>query len=260
MPAPEGFVDVGFSLEGPTGKASCHGLSIEHFNDDPNKFEPRVKVTDQTGKVVYAARGRAYRVGGPPEPELRMSLVVDRCGDLTGDGVPELMMTERTMGAHCCYTHYVVSMTQPSKQLLMWEKGDAGHGMVPVKWKDGKSWQILSMHLVLPPFDGNAGDPVIGGYAGIPSYPIVFELVGGAYQKRTFQFGKALSRMRQEDRERCKKSKDGCGDNELYDWGMALIIGDWNEEKKAITDNDFRAALERRATAMRSRLRDELGP
>lgn len=123
-PLPPGFVRMLLPLPPSSGPIACGRFRVENVFDDPTRFEPRVVVRDEQGRRVYEARGRRYQLGGPGEPEARMALLVDSCGDLTGDGVPELVMTESTVGAHCCYTHYVVSLTATPRRLLMWEKGD----------------------------------------------------------------------------------------------------------------------------------------
>jgi hypothetical protein len=158
-----------------SGPVACGRFRVENVFDDPTRFEPRVVVRDEQGRRVYEARGRRYQAGGPGEPEARMALLVDSCGDLTGDGVPEIVMTESTVGAHCCYTHYVVSLTPTPRRLLMWEKGDGGFGLRPERLKPGPAWQLVSTHLVYPPFDVDAGDPALS-YAGIPGYLIAAHL------------------------------------------------------------------------------------
>jgi hypothetical protein len=256
LPEPEklplGFVEVPFE----TGEGiACGNLRIEHVFE--GQSPPFVRVWDASGRKLYEAKGRQYSI---EHVAVRMSLTAEVCGDTTGDGIPELLMAERTEGAHCCYTYYVVSMTRPAKRLLMWEKGDGGHGLMPVKLIKGRAWQIRSWELVFPPFDVEAGDPVLS-YATTPAYPIVFELVGDQYVKRTFLFGGALRSMRTEARDACRRAPDSCSWNELDEWGYGLIIGDWDTEKAtAVTDVDLRNRLDARAKQMRSLLRKHLGP
>ncbi len=256
VPEPEklplGFVEVPWE----TGQGiACGALRIENVFETGHP--PFVRVWDRSGNKVYEARGRQYKIEDVP---VRMSLTVESCGDTTGDGVPELMMAERTEGAHCCHTYYVVSMTRPAKRLLMWEKGDGGHGLMPVKLIKGRAWQIRSWELVFPPFDVEAGDPVLS-YATTPAYPILFELVGDQYVKRTFLFGNALRGMRTEGRDSCRRAPDSCWWNELDEWGYGLIIGDWDTEKTtAVPDADLRNRLDARAKQMKTLLRKRLGP
>lgn len=219
-------------------------------------YEPYVVVNDKAGKKLYEAHGR---VGSMGPDKFRMSLVVDICGDLTGDGIPEIIMTERTMGAHCCYTHYVVSLTNPTKRLLMWEKGDSGDGVRPFKIGKGKSYHLLSYDRIFPPFEGKPGEPAVA-YAMVPGYPILFELVGDEYKARTFLLGDALREMRDKEHAECKV-QPGCEISELYEWGLALIIGDWDQQKMTVLpDPEDRKVFDRRSAQMRALLRRRLGP
>ncbi len=256
---PPGFVYVPEPLEDDwKPSVSCGDFVVQNVKpaNMTTVYEPFVVVNDKTGKKVYEAHGRVDSMEGD---KYRRSLVVDICGDLTGDGIPEIIMTEHTMGAHCCYTHYVVSLTNPSKRLLMWEKGDSGDGMKPIKLGKGKSYQLISYDRIFPPFKGEQGEPAVA-YAFVPGYPILFELVGSEYKARTFLFGDALREMREKERAACKTQPD-CETSELYEWGLALIIGDWDKQKATILpDPEDRKAFDRRNTEMRELLRRRLGP
>ena len=166
-------------------------------------------------------------------------LTVDFCGDLTGDGIPELVMTESTMGAHCCYTRYVVSLTNPPKRLLMWEKGDAGTAILPVKYGTGRDWQLEDLAVVWPPFDVDKGDPVLS-YASAPLVPVVFSSsarrISVSPPSPTPQ---AYAKQRDTMKQECAKDPSGCF-GELLIWIDSLVIGDWDNEKKAMKDQDLR--------------------
>ncbi|WP_309571362.1 hypothetical protein [Deinococcus sp.] len=43
---------------------------------------------------------------------------VDWCRDVTGDGVPEVLLAGFSGGAHCCFTHTLHSLTTPPRRLL----------------------------------------------------------------------------------------------------------------------------------------------
>lgn len=237
---------------------ACGDLRIEQVADASSGNEPYVRVKDASGKLVYQAKGRSYSVE-PGAPQQRMSLTVEWCGDLTGDAVPELALSERTMGAHCCYTYYVVSLAVPPKRLLMWEKGDGGHGMLPVKLGPGAVHQVLSWDIIMPPFDVEQGDPVLS-YATTPSFPIVFGLSGGRYVKRTFSFKEGLAKRRAQEREECRSEPQQCRIDELVEWGYGLIIGDWEAEKeRAVPDAALRERLDARSAAMKRLLVQRLG-
>ncbi len=245
--------------------ARCGSLLVENRRGDPQVYEPFVLVTHaSTGKKVYEAHGR--RVAYEPGTVSHMALTASACGDLTGDGVPELLLTERTMGSHCCYTHYVASLTSPSRLIMTWDKGDSGNGIWPVKLKPGKVWQVASVDIVWPPFNVEEGDPSVP-YAGAPGFPIVFDLVGGEYRKRTFDFVDALRRERDEHLASCKQRRgsateqpSGCEPYDLHDWGMALLLDEWDAKKEqVIPDAELRAVLDKRAKAMKRQLRLQLG-
>lgn len=40
------------------------------------------------------------------------------CRDVTGDGVPEVLLTGFSGGAHCCFTQHVYALTSPPRELL----------------------------------------------------------------------------------------------------------------------------------------------
>jgi hypothetical protein len=251
-PLPEGFVP------GPTspGEHTKCG-SLELFSiEEPGDHIPFVRVLDEAGKKIYEAHGRRMQVDKNVFTHEWLSM--PWCGDLTGDGVPEIMLSESSMGAHCCYTYYLVSMTRPAKTLLMWEKGDGGFDMLPEKLRQGKAWQVTSMHLVWPPFDAEKGDPVIAGYAGAPFYPIVFDFVGGEYVKRTLSFKSYLRDRRKQMREQCAKDQS-CDALVFHDWGYSLMIGDWDKERAAIAEGDLLKSLDKQAAKMTSLLASELG-
>lgn len=103
------------------------------------------------------------------------------------------------------------------------------------------------------------GDPVLS-YATTPSFPVVFELVGGRYQKRTFAFKEGLAKRRAEERAECKAEPQRCRVDELIEWGYGLIIGDWDQEKLTLVpDEALRKRLDARSAAMKTLLQKRLG-
>ena len=162
-----------------------------------------MRVTGADGRRVYEAHGRHFE-------SIDADLSLDFCGDLTGDGVPEIVMTESTMGAHCCYTRYVVSLTTPTKRLLMWEKGDAGTRILPVKYGAVRDYQLGDLAVVWPPFDPEKGDPVLS-YASAPLVPVVFALSGGQYKLMTLAFPQPFEEQRKRIRAECAKIRAAAG-------------------------------------------------
>lgn len=241
-PLPKGFVRV--AEEGTT---PCGSLLVETpLEKDGDRTQRFVRVLRGDGKQAYEAHGRSYKLDpADKNSETRMYLSVEFCGDLTGDDVPELVLTERTLGAHCCYTHYVVSMTSPSKRLMMWEKGDMGTPLIPVRYRPGP-WQIEGQVVFWPPFKVDDGDPALS-YAGAPVVPVVFSLRAGEYRLTSLSFPEAYRRSRDAIEAFCKGSED-C-DGAFIAWIDSLAIGDWKKERSKPMYKGLVEAFDRRAAA-----------
>ena len=252
-PLPQGFVRLP-----ETGETLCAGLRVAVISEPGGgEFARFVRVLGADGKRLYEAHGRRYKLDKMEKTTLGMDLWGEFCGDLTGDGVQELVLTEKTMGAHCCYTHYAVSLTSPPKRLLMWEKGDAGTPIVPAKYRPGPAWQIEGSVVMWPPFDTNQGDPVLS-YASAPIVPVVFSLVGGEYKLTSLSFPEAYRKSRDAIHAACNADPSRCF-GEIIAWIDSLVIGDWDAEKATMKDVDLRNALDRRAAAMKKMLAAQIG-
>ncbi|MFT3763959.1 MAG: hypothetical protein QM820_00300 [Minicystis sp.] len=251
MPLPEGFTEIA-----EDGETACGAFRIANLREPGPGQLGFVRVKGPNGKVVYEAHGRTEKAG---TDTFKQTLGANFCGDLTGDGVPEVVMTESSMGAHCCYTYYVVSLTTPPKRILMWEKGDAGTRFVPVKYRPGAAWQLQGWVVFWPPFNPEAGDPVLS-YASAPVIPAVLSLVSGGYALTSLSFPEAYRRDRDELRGRCGADGDMPRDLcDLYAWVDAVAIGDWEKQRDSVKDAELRKSLDGRAAATRGKLQKELG-
>lgn len=246
---PEGFVWIAES-----GQTRCGELRVEVLREPGGDHERFVRVLGPRDERVYEAHGRKYRI---EQVTLQADLGAEWCGDLTGDGVPEVLLTERTIGAHCCYTHYAVSLGPTPKRLLMWEKGDSAADIYPVKYRDGQVWQIQSSIVMYPPFNVDEGDPVLS-YASMPIVPVVFTLLGGQYWLTSLSFPAAYRADRDAQRAACPGGSGACFDAVRL-WIDALALGDWAKEKASFTDKELVAALDRRSPAMKQMLQRQLG-
>jgi hypothetical protein len=249
-PLPDGFVAI------PEGGGPCGAFRVEEPKEPGWGELTFVRVRAANGKVVYEAHGRTEKAG---TDTMHQTLGASFCGDLTGDGVPELVMIESSMGAHCCYTYYVVSLTTQPKRILMWQKGDAATPFRPVKYRPGPAWQLQGYFVFWPPFDTEKGDPVLS-YASAPVVPVVLTLVNGAYALTSLSFPEAYRKDRDELRARCGVdpylSADAC---DLYGWLDAVAIGDWAQERGKLKSAELRQVLDKRAAATRRKLEKELG-
>jgi hypothetical protein len=245
-------------------EVTCGGYRIS-WPKEPKWGDLRyVRVVDASGARIYEAHGQETKLGPEPDAERwHNTLYGDFCGDLTGDGVVEMVMTESSMGAHCCYTHYVISLGPEPKRLLMWERGDAGLPILPVKLMPGQSWQLKAWVVFWPPFDAEKGDPLLS-YAGAPVIPAVLVYLGGEYKLASLSFPQVYRDDREENAKRCASEGADCPTDlfSLFDWVDAVAIGDWPEWRKKIRDpralQDV-PALDRRTQATRRALEKALG-
>jgi hypothetical protein len=95
--------------------------------------------------------------------------------DITGDGVPDLVVYGSTGGNHCCTAFYIFELGDEFKHLATLEQG----------WAEGASPNFIDL-------DGDSilefvtADGVFAGWfgatAGEPIWPIILHLVNGHYQ------------------------------------------------------------------------------
>jgi hypothetical protein len=221
-PLPAGFVHVSRK-----GEARCGQFRVDLPREpkgEPGLVFARVRAAD--GSAFHEVHGREYKFDPDDTTSLKMYLSVEFCGDLTGDGVPELVLTERTMGAHCCYTHQVISLTSPVKNLMTWEKGDMGTPLWPARYRPAGPWQIEGRVVFSPAFPKGDEDSLGLSYASMPVVPVVFSFQKGGYQMTSLSFPEAYRKSRAEIEARCKASPDEC-EGELIVWIDSLAIGDW---------------------------------
>lgn len=251
---PKGFVYVG---ERPS--TQCGDFRVEVLAEPNMQYITFMRVNRANGTRAYEAHGRDVNFGTKKEPEfMRSRLYGEFCGDMTGDGIPEIVFSERTMGAHCCYTRYVVSLTDPPKRLLMWEKGDGGTDIRPVKYTQGSLWQLEDRLVFWPPFNVEKGDPALS-YASAPLIPVVFSLVNGEFVMASLSFPEAYKKQRDEIRAECARlGGNNCG-TEIIEWIDGVAIGDWATESKNIKDADLRATFTRLAAPTKIALTRAVG-
>jgi hypothetical protein len=253
-PPPEDELLPGFTALDSDGETRCGDFRVQFLKEPKGSYEHFVRVLDGTGKRVYEAHGRRYLLD---TTAMTMHLSGEFCGDLTGDAIPEIVLTEATIGAHCCYTHYVVSLTSPPKRLLMWEKGDAGTPVLPARHRPQGPYQLVGSVVMWPPFDVDKGEPSIS-YAGAPLVPVVFALIGGEYQLASLSFPEVYRASRAAIHAECARAPNDCYGH-IMAWIDSLAIGDWDQEKNDPLYDEFRDQLARPSAEMRATLQRSLG-
>jgi len=100
------------SVKAPAGRGSLkeeqsfQGYVVRTYGGEPGSLDQASFEILHGGARVYAVDGYSFRIGSLYEDEKSHSLV--RIGsDITGDGRPDLVVSEYTGGAHCCYQVHV---------------------------------------------------------------------------------------------------------------------------------------------------------
>ncbi|HEX4299637.1 MAG TPA: hypothetical protein VH327_02095 [Gammaproteobacteria bacterium] len=88
------------------------------FCSGPRFKEPSGLEIRKAGKVIYTRTGWGFAIGYPLEEDQPPDAVKIKVGDdLTGDGVPDLLVSEWTGNAHCCYFFRVFQLGPEFKEL-----------------------------------------------------------------------------------------------------------------------------------------------
>lgn len=98
--------------------------------------------------------------------------------DVDGDGAAELLLTDYSGGAHCCFTYYLYTRKPSLRPLGVF---DMGNDMLSFQDLDGDG-----IAEAVGSYDGFAYYDY--SYAASPSLPIVFSLKGGKYVENTKAF------------------------------------------------------------------------
>lgn len=149
----------------PDGSARCGDYSLEWRSPELGAEGPPATLTAREGAVVVLS------VEGGDEFEQLLPLW---CGDLTGDGRPELGLEIFTGGAHCCFTLRVDTLDGPT--LLDRDLGNAG-GPEPDRLDEEGALEIVTQSDVLAYFDLP--------FAASPFLPLVFAYDDGRYVEAT---------------------------------------------------------------------------
>lgn len=116
----------------------------------------------------------ALLLNGTPLATVSDTMVeLEFCRDVTGDGVPEAMLTAFSGGAHCCFTHHLYSLSTPPRRLL-------------------KVFSADTPTLTPQQLDGQGPLELLGGdwrfayayglpFAGSPALWQVYSFIGGQY-------------------------------------------------------------------------------
>ncbi|GGO23788.1 hypothetical protein [Deinococcus humi] len=181
-----------------------------------------VKTTNQTcGAFTVQLRQNGFEdpadsasllLNGKTLASVNDSMVnLDFCRDVTGDGMPEAMLTGFSGGAHCCFTHHLYSLTSPPRRILQVFSADTST-------------------LTPQQLDGKGALELLGGdwrfayayglpFAGSPALWQIYSYIGGQYVDNSRAYlGVALRDVGQPEVE----MQPG---QALYDYASLLLAG-----------------------------------
>src|SRR5207249_2117197 len=150
------------------------------------------------------------------------------CKDVTGDGMPELMIEEYTGGAHCCSEGTLLSLDK-TLSVVVGEIDGGSFGVPAPRRLDAQrpSFQLVGRNGALAYFDAGPEDFV--SFACTSPFPRVLDYRGGHFVEATKDYPDLLRSDRQAAREETSNA-----DNEdcLKGFGLrmladSLLVGDW---------------------------------
>lgn len=121
----------------PAPSLRCAGHDV--VSDRPTRlgsppgWPTRVRV-QKDGRIAWSIAG---------DIEIGPTVFSVECRDVTGDGVPELVVQTYTGGAHCCWTLYFLALEPVARVLLLYEAGNAGGVQVVDLDHDGRPELVL---------------------------------------------------------------------------------------------------------------------
>jgi hypothetical protein len=184
---------------------------------------------EQVNGVEVSAHVRLKNPEGRYAGSIMPSVVIgdvsaEWCFDLTGDGTPELLVTETSGGAHCCHTYRVISLGATPELILEFPAGNA--------WLEGpENLDGTGPYELVGRDDFLTADASASPYAETYFVPVVFALEKGKYVRRTRRFKRFLEKERSELA--AEYAEDGTGlTMDPSGWmALSMLIGDWEKVK-----------------------------
>lgn len=98
-----------------TTRYAFQNYEVRLYSNQDCEVEPESRIAGveilQGGKRVYMQTGYSFAIGYPLEQDQSPdSVKIDIGTDLTGEGVPDLLISEWTGGSHCCYRFHVFEL------------------------------------------------------------------------------------------------------------------------------------------------------
>ncbi len=91
---------------------------------DPDTWQSALEVL-RNGRRVYGRTGGSFRIGVEIGVGDSTNPLTTMGRDITGDGIPNLVATEWTGGAHCCLVHYIFEIGDEFRLLAVIDARDS---------------------------------------------------------------------------------------------------------------------------------------
>ena len=190
---------------------------IHLYSDKSCEMEPENHIAGleilKAGKRVYMRTGYSFAAGYPLEQDQSPDSVKMTPGmDLTGEGEPDLLISEWSGGAHCCYTFHVFQLGDKFKKIQSLPVFDADESSF-VRRPGVKS-------LVLNTADYSAFAYFPSGFAGSPAGRVLL-----TFQQGRFRLDPALMKANAP----AKGETDKCAAlfKKSRDWKHGQPLGMW---------------------------------
>lgn len=219
--APPALLPLPPATPGAENQARCGDYAITQKMGRVNEMDKLVEITlkDPQGKEVKTIAANTAQ---------GESLEQLQCGDLTGEGAPELIVESYTGGAHCCFTYDIYQLSPGLPALLHWEAGNGGINRFE-RLSGQPALEIVGSDDRLAYFDSLP-------FAASPFIPIVFAYRDGKYVEATQDYPDLLS----DDQSKYIGELSGCGGEEFCEKSTALhVYADGvllNEEEPTLTE------------------------
>lgn len=212
-PPPPGFRFLRHPKDRGTLVERCGKYNVEQVSDD--EIQRHVRLRNGDGRYV-ARIMPAVSIG---------HAAAEWCFDLTGDGVPELLVAESSGGAHCCNNFLVISLGATPELLLDFPAGNA--------WLEGPQNldQTRAFELVGRD-DFLTHEASASSYAATYFVPVVFVYEKGKYVRRTRRFKALLEKERSELAAEYREENANGLTMDPSGWmALSLLLGDWEKVK-----------------------------
>jgi hypothetical protein len=212
-PPPPGFRFLGRPKERGTLVERCGKYTVEQVSDD--ETSKHVRLRNAEGRYV-ARIMPAVTIG---------HATAEWCFDLTGDGVPELLVAESSGGAHCCHDFRVISLGAKPELLLDFKAGNA--------WLEGpENLDQTRAYELVGRDDFLTNDASASSYAATYFVPVVFVYEKGKYVRRTRRFKALLEKERNDLAAEYREENPSGLTMDPSGWmALSVLLGDWEKVK-----------------------------